>query len=285
MDTLATVTRADRPIRLNISHDLDRDFSDILSELNCDFDRQPGRPRVEIATTASALNAAAALLATTFASSRDRSWIAWLPPREIAQIMSGDFAAAARKLAPIIGYLLSAALTDGGIVAYETADDEGSGTRIMRGAALRKLPSATPEKESMLRRYLVGAGLAVRSYGVRRALAADRAARALEQATEAMIVQHGIPDRCVRGGMIAVLPSYRGLGVSSRMSAPFHELADRNGLWSVLQSSSPEYNDDRVFYKWGFSLIGRHRYGPSSCNGIGPYELNILARRPKVHKG
>jgi GNAT superfamily N-acetyltransferase len=283
MQSFASVARRNESLRLNVSDELLQEFNGIVDEMNRDFHRHPGTPRLEIATTAKQLRATAVLLAATFARSRDRSWIAWLPRRQLDQIKCGDFTGSERKLARIIGYLLSSALISGGIIVLETADGENVGQRVMRGAVLRKLPPATRDKESLLRRYLLGAGLALQSYGIRRALAADRAARELDQAMELSIARHRIPDRCVRGGMLAVFPPYQGLGVSSRLCAPFHELADRNGLWSVIQSSSPEHNDDRVFRRWGFDPIGQHHYGPSPCNGVGPYALNILARKPNAH--
>jgi GNAT superfamily N-acetyltransferase len=283
MENFTSVARHNESLRLNVSDELRQEFNNIICELNREFRRYPGRPRVEIATTAKDLRATAFLLAATFARSRDRSWIAWLPRRQLDQIKSGEFSSSERKLARIIGYLLGTALICGGVIVFETASDENVGQRVMRGAILRKLPPATPRKESVLRRYLFGASLAVQSYGIRRALAADRAARELDQTMETLITRNCIPDRCVRGGMLAVLPPYQGLGVSSRLCAPFHELADRNGLWSVIQSSNPENNDDRVFRGWGFHPIGQHRYGPSPCNGVGPYALNILARKPNAH--
>jgi GNAT superfamily N-acetyltransferase len=282
MAGIAFVRGHNRSVCLNANGALFRELNAIIAARNLALLRQPGKPQVEIATTTRQLWAVAELFATTFVRCYDRSWVAWLPPRELHQIAAGDFAGADHKLTRIIHYLMSTALMSGGIIAIETAADETSGERLVRGAVLRKLPPAIKKTESVLRRYLLGGFLALQSYGVRRAVAAARAARELDEATEVLMAQHGIPDRCVRGGMLAVRPQYQGLGVSSRLCAPFHELADCNGLWIAIQSSRPEYNDDRAFRSWGFERIGRHHYGPSPCNGVGPYALNVLARKPEI---
>jgi hypothetical protein len=69
--------------------------------------------------------------------------------------------------------------------------------------------------------------------------------------------------------------------VASRLCAPVHELADRHGLYAVLQSSSPESNDARVFNRMGYEKFGEHRYGVSNRNSVGPYVINLMVRRPR----
>jgi GNAT superfamily N-acetyltransferase len=272
----------DALLQPNIAPQLLTDLKTIIERRNQQYAKEPGCPQVQIVESIRELRMAAELLAATFVRSCDRAWICWLPRRTLGQIAAGDFTKADRKLARIINYLIATSMIRGGVVVVETAEQPAGGGRTMRGVVVRQLPPRVKRTEPLLRRYLLGGFLALRSYGVRRALAADRASQDLDRATEDVTAAHGIPDGCVRGGGIAVRPEYRGLRVSSRLASLFQELADRNGLWSVLQSSSPECNDERVFHRWGYRLIGHHHYGVSPHNGVGSYILNIMARCPRL---
>src|SRR3979411_2739875 len=184
MAGIAAVRGHNRTFDPNVNEGLLRELNTIIAGRNLALLRQPGKPQVEIAATAGQLTTNALLFATAFVRCYDRSWVAWLPPRELEQIVAANFAGADRKLTRIIQYLLSIALISGGIIAIETAAAKTNGESVVLGAVLRKLPPEIEKAESMLHRYLLGGFLALQSYGVRRAIVADRAARELHTRTK-----------------------------------------------------------------------------------------------------
>jgi hypothetical protein len=269
------------PSALNVEPDLLREFIAIVERQNRVTADEPGQPRVEIAQTRAQLAVAAAIMARAFVGNRDKAWLAWLSARDIRRLSSGDADATERKTARVIRYLLAAALPGGGLVLLETAAEGAAGARVARGAALRSLPPASPGKEGLLHKYAFGAAAVLASYGLMGALAADRASCALRESTEAMKAREGIPPRCINNGMVAVSPDHWHKRVASRLCAPFHKLADRCGLQTVLQSSSPLDNDARVFAGMGFEKTGEHLYGVSKRNRAGPHVMTLMVRKPR----
>lgn len=267
--------------QLNIERELLHDLANIVNRQNDIMATQAGRPRIEIAESQERLAEAATLMARAFVRNYDKFWLAWLSSKDVHRISAGNFDGAERKIARTIHYFLTTAVLNGGIVAIETAEDDESGRRLVRGAALRSLPPVLPRGEGMLLKYVIGGSLALRNYGLFRALAAEKSYQALYEATESACVGEGIPKRRIDNGIICVCPSHWHKRVASRLYAPFHELADRHGLYCVLQSSSPETNDARVFNRFGYEKIGEHHYGASVFNTVGPYTINFLARAPR----
>jgi GNAT superfamily N-acetyltransferase len=268
-------------VDFNIEENLLRDLLEMIGRQNKEIGGEPGRPRIEIAQSALQVWQAAIVMARAFVATQDRGWLAWLSKPEIARIGAGDTQRAERKLRRTIYYLLNTGWLGGGILLLETANVAPANARVVRGTLMRKLPAKTYRRESFAYKYLVGGISAVRSYGIARALAADAAYVALTNATEETIVDRGIPLRCIRGGGLCVDPEYQRMRISSRLCAPFHDLADRNGLWTVIQSSNPDRNDATVFCHMGFQKIGDYKYGPSPYNNVGPYVINIMARKPR----
>ena len=267
-------------VRLNIEAAILQSLGDLIAQQNIAGAAEPEAPRVHIAGTPHELLQAAEVMAQAFVRNRDKAWIAWLRPADVQRIGAGDFAEAERKIARVIHYLLQAALRAGGVVVLETAGDEHRGGRTVRGAALRTLPSAAAPGSGLLHDLTVGAPAALRAYGLRRTLAAQRAAAALQRATHAMRVREGIPARCIYGGMVCVRPDHEQKRVASRMSRPFQRLADIHGLFYLLQSSNPDRNDARVFQRFGFRHTGEFLYGASKFNSVGPYAVKLMVRRP-----
>lgn len=270
-----------RVANLNIEEELLHSLVRIIARRNEAAAGEMGAPKVEIAQTREQLKQGAGIMAKAFVRNYDKAWLAWLSPGDLQRVSAGDFRAAEQKIARVIHYLMATALVSGGIVLVETARGAKNDERLVRGAALRVLPAAFPRKENVLHKYLFGGAAALMSYGVRGALAADHASRSLREATEEMRAREGIPERCIRNGMLCVGPAYQQMRVASRLCAPLHELADRHGLYTVLQSSSPESNDARVFNRMGYEKFGEHRYGVSKRNNVGPYVINLMVRRPR----
>jgi hypothetical protein len=265
----------------NIEETLWRDLAGLLRRHNSALEGEPGSPRLEIAESPSQLREAARVMAKAFVATRDRSWLVWLPKRELRNIADGKPQGAIRRLQRTVHYLLTTAGFRGGIVLIETAKAAPKSDRIVRGAIVRKLPVKTQQREPLTYKYVFGGYAAVRSYGLPRALAADAAYVALAKATDRFIAEWCIPGRCIKGGGLCVDPDYQRMRVSRRLAAPFFQLADLNGLWTVIQSGNPERNDATVFRSMGFQKIGDYAYGASPFNNVGPYTVNILAREPQ----
>lgn len=267
-------------IRLNIEAALLQGLAELIGKQNAACEAEPDAPRVHIADTPDDLVRAALVMAQAFVRNRDKAWIAWLRPGEVERIRAGRFADAEKKIARVIHYLLQAALRSGGVVVLETAHDQAQGGRTVRGAALRTLPSAALSGPGLFHELTVGAPAALRAYGWRRTLAAQRASAALQRATHAMRVREGVPARCIYGGMVCVHPVHEQKRVASRMSRPFQQLADLHGLFYLLQSSNPDRNDARVFKGFGFRHTGEFLYGASKLNSVGPYTVKLMVRNP-----
>lgn len=270
-------------IRLNVEPAILQGLRDLLDEQNARTAAEPGAPRVHMAQDAQDLRRAALVMAQAFVRNRDKGWLAWLRPPEVARIHAGQFEPGERKIARVIAYLLRAALPAGGVVTLETAQEGGGpqkGPRIVRGASLRNFPTAAVHRPSRLHELVFGGYAALRAYGLARSLAADKAAKELKAATEAMRERLGIPKRCVRGGMLCVHPDHEQKHVASRLSRPLLRLADQQALFYLLESSNPERNDTRVFNKFGFERTGEFLYGVSGLNSVGPYVITLMARRP-----
>ena len=271
-------------IALNIEAVILDDLIDLIEQQNVAQAHEPGSPRVHVATTTEDLAEATRVLTKAFVASRDKAWLAWLRPADIRRVHAGEVDGAERKLGRVIRYLIDAAVREGGIVVLETAaateEDAAAGRRMARGAALRTLPNITAPPSGWLHELIVGGRAALSAYGLRRTLAARSASDALQQATEAMRLREGIPERCIWGGMIGVLPEHEGKRVASRLFRPFHRLADRHGLCHLLQSSNPDRNDERVFKRFGFQHTGEFVYGASPMNGVGPYTVKFMVRWP-----
>ncbi len=267
-------------IRLNIEAEILQGLVDLIDRQNETSMDEPGAPRVHVAATAQDIVQAATVMTQAFVRNGDKAWLAWLRPDDLRRIRAGDFAVAERKIGRVMHYLLEAALASGGVVVLETSHEEAQNSRTVRGAALRTLPSAVPRAPGRMHELVVGGYAALRAYGLQRTLAAQSASAALQRATHAMRIREGIPERCIYGGMVCVHPAHEGQRVASRMSRPFQQLADRHGLAYLLQSSNPDRNDTRVFKGFGFRHTGEFVYGASRFNGVGPYTVKLMVRRP-----
>ncbi|MBB3641785.1 hypothetical protein [Variovorax atrisoli] len=272
-----------RAIRFNVEAGILRDLEDLIAQQNAESAAEPGRPRVRLAATPQEIAQAAGVMTEAFVRNQDKAWLAWMQPEDVRRIRAGDVVQAEQKLCRVIHYLLQAALRTGGVVVIETAqEDEAStdGPRAMRGAALRTLPVAVAARSGLMHELFVGGHAALRAYGLRRTLAAQKASTALKRATEAMRVREGVPERCILGGMVCVRPDHEQKRVASRMSRPFQRLADLHGLHYLLQSSNPDRNDSRVFKRFGFRHSGELYYGASKFNSVGPYLVKLMIRDP-----
>ncbi|WAC71681.1 hypothetical protein OU995_19120 [Roseateles sp. SL47] len=268
--------------RLNVRTDLLTSVESLIAQQNEATASLPGEPRVDIVRDHGGVRAAAVVMTQAFVENHDKGWLAWLKPEEVRRIEEGDHALGERRLTPILAYLLRAGLGAGGILCVETVQAaDGIGPRVVRGACLRRLPMAWPARDSLLYKYLVGGWHALRTYGLPRALAADRAQTRLRQATELARRAQGIPQGCIYSSMMCVPRRFEGLHVARRLSGPFLRLADEQGLHMLLQSSNPDRNDERVFKRFGFSRIGEFNYGVSRLNAVGPYTITLLARPPR----
>lgn len=239
----------------------------------------PGRPLVEIATTKAQVALAAQLMAQAFVHNHDKGWLAWLPPSEVARIRAGDTVRAQEKIARVIGYLCAASMFEGGLVLLESAQTPDG--RTVRGVSLWRLPAAVHRREPWWHLFAFGVPAALRSYGLRRAIAAAGAADALVRAARESMDRLGFPVRGIHAEMGCVRPAHQGQRVSRRMFEPFRMLADRFDLVYRLESSSPETNDQRVFSNFRFEKIGEHRFGASRFNSVGPYTINLMVRKPQ----
>lgn len=267
-------------MRFNVEPAILQGLRDLLDEQNARTAAEPGAPRVHMALDAQDLRRAAQVMAQAFVRNRDKGWLAWLRPAEVARIHAGNFEPGERKIARVIAYLLHAAIPAGGVVTLETAQEGPAGQRVVRGASLRNFPVAAAYRPSRLHELVFGGYAALRAYGLARSLAADKAAKELKAAAEAMRERQGIPQRCVRGGMLCVHPGHEQKHVASRLSRPPLRLADQQALFYLLESSNPERNDARVFSKFGFEHTGEFLYGVSDLNSVGPYVITLMARRP-----
>jgi len=266
----------------NMRPDLLQSLLETFDQYNLRAQHEPGEPRIEIARDLVQLRAAATLMTQAFVRQRDKGWLAWLRPAQVQRIHAGDAASAERQLTRVMLYLLRAATFSGGITILETARDPADPQRrIVRGAGMSEFPVASDTGESVFHKYCFGAWAALRSYGLLRALAADRAYRALAAATEQMRQREGIDaQRCVRAGMLCVHPDYEGTGIAHRVFVMFQGFTDRHGLYCLMQSSNPERNDERVFKHWGFRHVGEYCYGASRFNSVGAYAIKLLVRPP-----
>ncbi|RTQ32931.1 hypothetical protein EJP69_19725 [Variovorax gossypii] len=278
--TAPTMPSASRALRApNVEPALLQGLHELIADLNmADADLQD-RPRVEIACTRQQVALAAQLMAHAFVHNRDKGWLAWLPPSEVARVRCGDSGRARKKIARVIDYLCMAATFEGGLVLLESAQTTQG--REVRGASLWGLPPAMPRPEPWWHLAAFGAPAALRSYGPLRAAAAAGAANALVRASLQTLREQGFPQRCIYAQMGCVRPAHQGRRVSRRMFEPFRLLADRFDLLYRLESSSPETNDQRVFSNFRFEKIGEHRFGASRFNSVGPYTISLMVRRPQ----
>lgn len=263
----------------NVEPALLQGLHELIAALNLADTERPGQPRVEIARTREQVSLAAQLMAHAFVHNRDKGWLAWLPPSDVARVRCGDIGRAQKKIARVIDYLCMAATFEGGLVLLESAQTPQG--REVRGASLWGLPPAAPRPEPWWHLAAFGAPAALRSYGPLRAMAAAGAANALVRASLQMLREQGFPQRCIYAQMGCVRPAHQGQRVSRRMFEPFRLLADRFDLMYRLESSSPETNDQRVFSNFRFEKIGEHRFGASRFNSVGPYTINLMVRRPQ----